>query len=112
MNARQYPRSAEAMGTLGWIYYRLDRLPEAERALGAASSGGNISPDIAFYLASLLLKQKKYESAGELLAGALKSTGPFYHRAESLAVLTQLEEKSNRQVERNNVEAVKETIEE
>ena len=42
INARQYPRSAAALSTLGWVYYRMGRAADAEQALRSHSWPGNV----------------------------------------------------------------------
>lgn len=54
INARQYPRLAEALATLGWVYFKFGRLAEAEQALQTATSSGQSSSETAYYLARVL----------------------------------------------------------
>jgi cellulose synthase operon protein C len=81
VNARQYSRSPEALATLGWIYYRLDRLDEAEQALQAAVSGGQTNSETAYYLARVRAARGETTAARQLVAAALEATGRFAHRA-------------------------------
>ena len=58
VNTVQFPRSHEAMATLGWALYRAGRLDQAEQKLRTAVSGASISPDIAYYLARVLADKR------------------------------------------------------
>ncbi len=59
-NAQKYQKTnqrGEALGTYGWVLYKLGRYDDAEKALRAAVSGGSFTPDTAYYLARVLNKQ-------------------------------------------------------
>ncbi|MEK6238471.1 MAG: tetratricopeptide repeat protein, partial [Planctomycetales bacterium] len=71
VNARQYPRSAAALSTLGWVYYRLDRLDDAEKVLKTAVSGGRSTSETAYYLAHVQADRGRLAEAKKLLEGAL-----------------------------------------
>lgn len=92
-NMQQNPKSVDAAATLGWIYYRLGRLDEAEKFLQGAAQGGNISLDTAYFLAKLSADRGKLDQAKALLQSALKGTGPFAYRQEAKAWYDQLEGK-------------------
>jgi uncharacterized protein HemY len=83
MNARQYPKSAEALATLGWIAYRLGQLDNAEQLLRQAASGGQLSAEAAYYLAQVLITRGKNDEATALLTGAIAAPGSFAYRVES-----------------------------
>ena len=70
-NARQYPKLAEALATLGWAYSRLGRWDEAHQALRAASPEGRATPDTAYYLALVLEERGEHEEAVRLVRSAL-----------------------------------------
>jgi Tfp pilus assembly protein PilF len=89
-NVRQYPKSAEAAATLGWVLYKLGRLEDADRALQAALSSGNITPDTAYYAAVVAKERGRKEEAKRLLTAALKSTNPFTMKQDAAALLEQL----------------------
>jgi len=89
-NARQFPNSADAASTYGWVLYQLGRLEDADRALRAALSGGSSSPDTAYYLARVDVDRNQPSEAKLLLENALKSTGPFSMRPEAKALLERL----------------------
>jgi uncharacterized protein HemY len=83
MNARQYPKSAEALATLGWIAYRLGQLDNAEQLLRQAASGGQLSAEAAYYLAQVLITRGQNDEAKALLTGAIAAPGGFAYRVES-----------------------------
>ena len=89
-NERQFPNSADAASTYGWVLFRLGRLDEADRELRAALSGGSASPDTAYYLARVDLARNQSTEAKVLLENALKATGPFSMRSEAKNLLEQL----------------------
>jgi Tfp pilus assembly protein PilF len=92
-NMQQNQKSSDAAATLGWIYYRLGRLDDAERFLNGAAQAGNISLDTAYFLAKLSADRGKLDQAKALLQSALKGTGPFAYRPEAKTWFNQLEGK-------------------
>jgi tetratricopeptide (TPR) repeat protein len=92
VNARQYQREAEALSTLGWIYYKLGRLTEAQQLLASVyqGTGGNLSAETAYYLACVLAEQQRYDDVRKLLEGALKLKGRFFYRREAQEMLNNL----------------------
>jgi tetratricopeptide (TPR) repeat protein len=90
-NARAYPRLAEAASTYGWVLYKKGRTEDAERALRAAASSGNISPDTAYYLAVVSSVRNRPEEAKQLLKAALDTRRPFSKKDEAQALLAKME---------------------
>jgi tetratricopeptide (TPR) repeat protein len=91
MNVRLYPNAAWPLSTAGWVYYRLGRVEEAERALRAAISGPSTKPDTAYYLARMLSDQGRKEEARQLLELALQAPrGDFTFRQDAEKQLQQL----------------------
>jgi Tfp pilus assembly protein PilF len=94
VNARQYQNNAEAVATLGWVYFRMDRLEESERMFNAVLSGRQLSPEIAYYLAKLLDKKgNKDQDIKNLLQGAADSKGNFIYRKEVESWLADIKKK-------------------
>mgnify|MGYP002622121228 FL=1 len=96
LNAAGNPDALEPMTTLGWIYYRLDRRAEAERALSAAfktatAKHGRVTSDMAYYLAVLAHESKRYPYAIKLLKDALDMDQPFAYRKPAQELLAELE---------------------
>jgi Tfp pilus assembly protein PilF len=89
-NVQQYPKSAEAYSTLGWVFYKMRRLEDAEKMLNTAVSSGQMTPDTAYYLARISVDRNKETQAKQLLEGALKSPEPFMYKDEAKALLEQL----------------------
>lgn len=85
MNARQYPRSPEALATLGRVYYRLGRTEEAERALEASVSLNRTraTADTAYYLAFVYADKGQLDKVRELLSKAVAARGAFIFRQEA-----------------------------
>jgi tetratricopeptide (TPR) repeat protein len=90
LNARQYPSLSDALATLGWVYFKSNRIDEAERLLQASASGGQVSSDTAYYYARVLKERGKTADVKELLKKALDSDGPFVSRADAKALYEEL----------------------
>jgi uncharacterized protein (TIGR02996 family) len=91
VNARQYPRSPDALATLGYVSFRVGNIEEAGKALQAsvAASGNQVAPDTAYYLALVFNDRGKTEEAIKFLEGALKAKGLFvYHQAAETLLAT------------------------
>lgn len=93
VNARQYPRSAEAFATLGWVYFKSGRVDEADRTLGTATNSGQASADTAYYLGKLLAKKEMYNRAKEVLDKALETKGVFVNRERAKDLLAEIKPK-------------------
>lgn len=93
VNARQYPRNAEALATLGYAYYRVGNLEEAGKSLQTAISPGQIAADTAYYLALLVNEKNKPEDAVKLLEPALQAKGMFVYRQEAQSLFDKLKKK-------------------
>jgi uncharacterized protein (TIGR02996 family) len=93
VNARQYPNSAEALATLGYVNYRNGNKENALEALKRASSGGTVSADIVYFLALVLVDYNKDEEAAKFLKGAIDSKGVFVYRKEATALHEKLAKK-------------------
>jgi tetratricopeptide (TPR) repeat protein len=89
-NARQAPKSAEALATLGRAHYRLGHLDEAERLLRAATSGGQASADTAYFLARVLADRGRKDEARGILQKVTALPGTFAYCAEAKALLVSL----------------------
>jgi len=90
VNTVQFPRSHEAMATLGWALYRAGRLDQAAEKLSAAVSGSRTTPDIAYYLARVLADRGRTDDARKLLETTTKLPGAFAHRDDAVALLKTL----------------------
>lgn len=100
VNLRQYPKSPEAVSTLGWANYRFGNLDEAERALQAAASSGQVSSETAYYLARLLAERGRTEEVKALLKSAVESPGIFVYRTAAAQRIKEVaEEKQTENVQ-------------
>jgi tetratricopeptide (TPR) repeat protein len=88
-NARLFDASGEALSTLGWVYYRLGRLEDAERTLLAAYWFGFESADAAYYLARVLAERNRIDRARQFMNAALHAQGLFLYRNEAQRWLQQ-----------------------
>ncbi len=88
--ARRNPRSSESLATVGWGYYRVGQLDQAEKLIRASISGSRTTPDVAYYLARVLTDKALDQDATKLLESALKLPGAFAHRDDATALLKTL----------------------
>jgi tetratricopeptide (TPR) repeat protein len=89
-NARQMPRSHEALSTLGWAHYRSGHLDEAEKILRSATTGTVTLPDNVYFLARVLADKGRLDDARKLLQSATSQPGAFAHRDDASALLKSL----------------------
>lgn len=87
-------KAAVGHAILGWCYYKAGRIDEADRTLGTALSGGQVSFDTAYFLARLFNDKQKYEEAHRLLKESLNAPhGPFVYRTDAKALLSEVAKK-------------------
>jgi tetratricopeptide (TPR) repeat protein len=96
VNLQRLPRSPEALATMGWVMYLAGEKGEAEKHLGRAraATGGRITPDLAFYMATVFRDKKEARLARDLVDTALKqsATVPFVYRPQAEKLLAELEQ--------------------
>jgi Tfp pilus assembly protein PilF len=90
VNAQANQRNAEALATLGYVMYRTGNMEDALKSLQAALSPGQMAADTAYYLALVLVENKKPEDAVKVLEQALQTKGLFIYRTESQQLLDKL----------------------
>ena len=102
MNARLNQNSADALSTLCWVYYSVERTSEALQVYNllvqAVQNGAQLSGDTAYFMARVVVLsnlQNKFEAATQLLQLAKSSQGTFKHRAEAEKWLEDLTGKSS-----------------
>lgn len=91
LNVRQNQKSPEALATLGWVYYRLHRLEEAEQVLQPLLASGRLSPEAAYYVARLMADRGRSEEALRLFQEAAQAEGLFPHRAACRSEVSHLQ---------------------
>lgn len=89
-NAKQSPKSANALSTYAWVLYRLGRLNDAEKAVRAAAAAGPVSVDTAYYWARIAADQGRKDEAKKTLETALKAPGRSMFRQEAEDLLNEL----------------------
>jgi Tfp pilus assembly protein PilF len=90
VNANANNRSAEALATLGYVFYRTGNMEDALKSLQAAVSPGQMAADTAYYLALVLSENKRNEDALKVLEQALQLKGLFIYRGESQQLMDKL----------------------
>lgn len=94
INVRTQPDKLEPQAALGWVYYRMKRLAEAERSFKAvvsrAGSSANIGGDTAFMLAFLAAAQGNRDDAVAMLQPTLSTKQLFVYRPRAEQLLAQL----------------------
>jgi len=91
LSARQDPKAADSLATLGTVYYRLGRLDDAEKLLAAVFQNGQCRSDDVLALARVEAAQGKKEVVVPLLKKALAASGLFLERNEAKRWLEDLE---------------------
>ena len=87
---KQNNRAADAYAVLGYCYFKVGRIDDADKALGTAASAGQVGLDTAYYLALVLNEKKKFTEAYKILEEAVKARGPFVYRSEARVFLAEL----------------------
>jgi Flp pilus assembly protein TadD len=90
VNARQAPRSPEALTTLGRAHYRLGHRSQAETLLRACIVDGQSSADAAYFLARLLADGNRNNEARALLEPVAALRGGFVFKEEAQQLLEAL----------------------
>lgn len=90
-NIQARPDNIVAQASLGYIRLRLVSVEQAKPALAQAAQNPGTSPEIDFFVASLLQKMNKNPEAKQLLEGALKHQGLFLYRLAAKKMLSELE---------------------
>ena len=93
VNQRVYGRSPTALATLGWVYFRLNRIKDAERIFQQIVALNQIEPAAAYFVASLLEKKGDFVGANRLLAQAVSSTDYFMFRRTAQELLDSVKAK-------------------
>src|SRR5262249_29368647 len=78
---RQFPQSAEALATLGWVNYKLGRFGQAERYLRLSTGNGSLQNDSAYFLARVLAEKGASDDATkaqEILRSLLEKSGSLF----------------------------------
>jgi tetratricopeptide (TPR) repeat protein len=78
---RQFPQSADALATLGWVNYKLGRNGQAEQYLRLSTSGGSLKNDSAYFLARVLAEKGVSDDATkaqEILRAMLDKPGTLF----------------------------------
>jgi type IV pilus assembly protein PilF len=89
--AKTQPNSPEALSTLGRVYFRMDRLKDAEKALQTVRAGADARSDSGYYMACVLVALERPREAVDVLKGALGASGPFIHEQDARQLLEKLE---------------------
>ncbi len=87
---KQNNRAADAYAVLGYCYFKVGRIDDADKALGAAGSAGQVGLDTAYYFALVLNEKKKFAEGHKILDEAVKARGPFVYRPEARVLLTEM----------------------
>jgi tetratricopeptide (TPR) repeat protein len=90
---RKNNRQPEALAVYAWALYKVGRLDDAERAIGAATQLGVMTRDAAFFAGRVLADKGRPELAVQALRAAEQGRGAFVYRAEAAALLAELEKK-------------------
>jgi tetratricopeptide (TPR) repeat protein len=90
LTVRQNPKAADALATLGTVYYRLKRLDDAQKVLQTLFESGKGDSDAAYILALVLTEKGHADKAEPLLKAALQVPGLFIYRNDAQQWLDRL----------------------
>jgi tetratricopeptide (TPR) repeat protein len=94
LSVRQNPKAVPALSTLGMVFYRLNRLEDAEKVLQAVAQSSQASSDALYVLAHVRADRGHAEDAPALLRMALDAQGIFVFRKDAQEWLDRLTTKS------------------
>ncbi|HEV3122190.1 MAG TPA: tetratricopeptide repeat protein [Isosphaeraceae bacterium] len=83
LSVRQNPKAADALATLGTVYYRLKRLDDAEKVLQNVFESGKGDSDAAYVLALVAAEKGNADKAEKLMKTALQAPGLFIYRKDA-----------------------------
>ena len=86
-------RDAESAAILGWIFYRLGRMEDAERQFTAVANSRQFTPDAVYFYATFSDDRNRGETVKPMLEAALKTESPFAYRAEAQKLYDRLSKK-------------------
>lgn len=81
-NKQNQQLAVEAAATVGWTYYKAGKLAEAEQALQAVIQSNQLTPDSAYYVATVLSDRGRNADALNIVNEALK-TPVFFNRVDA-----------------------------
>jgi tetratricopeptide (TPR) repeat protein len=90
LSVKQNPKAADALATVGTVYYRLKRLDDAEKVLQAVVDSGKGNSDAAYILAHVKADRGQVDAALPLLKKALNAPGLFILRKDAQEWLDRL----------------------
>lgn len=89
-NFRALPNNLVAQATLGYIHLKMGELEQAKSVLARAAQSRGTSPEIDYFLGSLLVKMDRKDDAKTTLRGALLFDGFFLYRSRAERLLAEL----------------------
>ena len=78
LSVRQNPKAADALATLGTVYFQLKRLDDAQKLLQAVVGSGQGNSDAAYFLARVQADRGQPDAAPALLKLALDAPRNLY----------------------------------
>jgi tetratricopeptide (TPR) repeat protein len=87
----------DVAATYAWVLYKLGKTAEAEQILGKVFNAGVMSPDTAFYIATILRDRGKPDAAIRLLESAIARPEPFAQRQATADLLAKLKKDQEQQ---------------
>ncbi|MBX3420128.1 MAG: tetratricopeptide repeat protein [Pirellulaceae bacterium] len=90
-SVKQMPADSNIAATLGWVYLKLELLPEAEQIFKRIALGGQVQPDAAYFLACFAERTGKRAAAVKTLRASLDTPGPYLYRKQAEQLLKQID---------------------
>ena len=88
-SAQMAQNDRDAIATFGWVLYNAGKTDAAMQAMGAVTQGP-LSGDTAYFVARILVDQKRNDDARKLLENALQGKTLFVHRPSAEKLLKQI----------------------
>ena len=90
-NVQNSGESSDSVATLAWVYFKADKMIEAEYLGNLVLSSGEVSPLNAYFLAEIVAASGNKDKALSLARLATSSNDNFIKKSEALALLKKLE---------------------
>ena len=90
-NVQNSGESSDSVATLAWVYFKSDKIIEAEYLVNVVLSTGDVSPLNAYFLAEISAAAGQKDKALSLVKIANSSKNAFMKKEESLALQKKLE---------------------
>lgn len=92
-NVQVQPNNGVALGILGWVFYKLGDPNQAQNWLNRAAQTRVNSPEISYFVATILSEQGQTAQAKQIIDAAVKHQGVFLYREPAVELQKSLAKK-------------------